>query len=91
MDSSLASGVRGLGAIHVRVDPSVARGLCAGTEDLRTACVQAKAGSLEQAMRGYGIRPDDKAPRMDQSPYGRAEGRREGPAAVLALAMTCPA
>lgn len=45
----------------IRVDPPVVRGMVAGDQDLCYVCVQAKAGSLEQATRQDGIRFDTKA------------------------------
>lgn len=45
----------------IRVAPPVERGYVAGDLGLRLICVQAKAGSLEQATRGDGIRIETKA------------------------------
>lgn len=44
----------------VRVDPPVMRGLMALDQPLCYVCVQAKAGSLEQATRQDGIRSETK-------------------------------
>jgi len=45
----------------VRVSPSAARGYRAGDHGMHLICVQAKAGSLEQATRGDGYRLEAKA------------------------------
>lgn len=45
----------------IRVSPSVARGYRAGGRELRILCVQAKAGSLEAATLGDGVRVEAKA------------------------------
>lgn len=45
----------------IRVAPSVARGFQAGSEDLCLVCIQAKAGTLEQATKEDGIRLEAKA------------------------------
>jgi mannose-6-phosphate isomerase-like protein (cupin superfamily) len=45
----------------IRVSPTVVRGYRAGDRGMRLLCVQAKAGSLEQATKGDGVLVEAKA------------------------------